>query len=129
MTTKTTSLCIALLVFGLVGPAAYAAERDRCASAANDKAVSALMQRIRREHLYTRWTTLQCLDFYIEACTSRRVDIAVRQQHDQTCGGDPDTSPVVDRFRVNKATGAIQWYDIDSDEYWPFSKGHSMGHR
>ncbi|MGH8820081.1 MAG: hypothetical protein ACREWJ_02165 [Rhodoferax sp.] len=118
-----------MLVFGLVGPAAYAGGPDRCASAADDKAVSALMQRIKREHLYTSWTTLQCLGFFIEGCTGRRVEIAIREQHDPKCGGDPDTSPVVDRFRVYKRTGTIQWYDVENDQYLPFSKVHSMGQR
>ncbi len=129
MATTTCGLLAAVLALGLACSASHAQGRDCCASAANDKAVSRLMQRVQREHLYTRWTTPQCLDFEIEDCTAHRVDIVIREQHDQKCGGDPDTSPVVDRFRVNKPTGTIQWYDVVNDDYLPFAKVHSVGQR
>lgn len=129
MARATSGLLATVLVLGLACSACHAQGPDQCASAANDKAVSVLMHRIQREHLYSSWTTLQCLDVEIEACTARRVDIVIREHHDQKCGGDPDTSPVVDRFRVSKPAGTIQWYDVVNDDYLPFAKVHTVGQR
>ena len=46
-------------------------------------------------------------------------DVVVREVHGAgDCGGDPETAPVRDRFRV-LASGDVERYDIASDAYVP----------
>ena len=49
-------------------------------------------------------------------------DIAIRERHTGRCGGDPHTSPVVDRFRVIRGSGRILWYDPVDGEYVAFDR-------
>jgi len=45
-------------------------------------------------------------------------EYAAREIHNERCGGDPQTSPVRDRYRVT-ATGKIFVYDAAEGEYHP----------
>ena len=92
-------------------------------------AIRRLRSRIESEHLYALWATMSCLSFLVEECDSKKADIAVREVHNEECGGDPAAAPVVDRFRVLKKSGRIQWYNLPNGEYVPFAKVHSVGHR
>jgi len=64
------------------------------------QAVDALRVKVRSERLYSSWAKEQCLSFYPEHCDSTLVEVAIRELHSEQCGGDPNTAPVVDRFRV-----------------------------
>jgi hypothetical protein len=48
-------------------------------------------------------------------------DIAVRERHGNGCPGDPQTSPVRDRFRVEHS-GAIRWYDPIEGDYVDYAE-------
>ena len=50
----------------------------------------------------------------------RAIDIEVREKHDQSCGGDPDTAPRVGALRV--LGGRVYQWDASSDQYLPWSK-------
>jgi len=51
-----------------------------------------------------------CLAFEVESD-----DIAVREIHGGECAGDPETSPIRERFRV--VAGGVERYDVESDSY------------
>jgi hypothetical protein len=55
-------------------------------------------------------------------CASFEIDgdvVVVREVHGAgNCAGDPETSPVRDRFRV-PASGGVERYDVESDSYVP----------
>ena len=66
-------------------------------------------------------TDLDCLAFYdeTEQPAGTKVDaweFAAREVHNERCGGDPDTAPVRDRYRV-MSTGAILVYDAAQADY------------
>jgi hypothetical protein len=44
--------------------------------------------------------------------------IAVREVHDDACGGDPGVEPVIARLRVHPA-GMLERYDVVDDEWHP----------
>ena len=71
------------------------------------------ISQIQKDKLYDSWTTLSCLSIFIEDKTEKYFDITIREKHDGKCPGDPLTAPIVDRFRVNRLTGRIEWYDWD----------------
>lgn len=58
-----------------------------------------------------------CLLFLIEESTPQRIEVAVHEQHGDGCPGDPATMPVLDRYRIDRASGAIERYDVAEDEY------------
>ena len=80
-----------------------------------DRATEVLRNRFAKDLPFSIRTS--CLSYVEEAATSRRVTVAVREKHDATCGGDPDVSPIIDRFRVTLATGHIEFYDALEDEW------------
>jgi len=56
----------------------------------------------------------------MEEKNDRYVFVAVRELHGKNCPGDPDTSPVVARFRLSLSTAKIAWYDIATGEWKPY---------
>jgi len=58
-----------------------------------------------------------CLAYEVEESTRTRFDIAVREIHDDRCGGDPDVMPVIERFRVTRRPAAIARYDVVNDRW------------
>jgi hypothetical protein len=94
-----------------------------------DAAVSRVMERVRAERLYAAWTTPECLHVFVDACATGSVDVSIHELHDARCGGDPDTSPRVDSFRVHERGTRIDWYNGVDDAWRPFEKIHTEGHR
>ena len=72
--------------------------------------------------VYRSWTAPECLSFMAEGEINRDFDIAIRERHSGKCGGDPRTSPVVDRFRVPRGSATILWYDPVHGEYVAFDR-------
>jgi hypothetical protein len=85
-----------------------------------DQAASILISRVKKDNLYSSWTTQSCLSFIHEGKTNDHFDIAVREKHGGKCPGDPDTFPIVDRFRINRSTKKIRWYDPIEDGWRPY---------
>lgn len=106
---------------GSAGPAAQ--EESRLL--AEKEAVDLLVGKVKGDALYDYWTTPDCLDFVIEETTDSHVDIAIRENHEGGCPGDPDTAPVVDRFRVVRATKEVLWYEFPEDEYVAYERGRA----
>lgn len=48
-------------------------------------------------------------------------DFAVRERHGDGCPGDPQTSPVRDRFRV-QADGTLLWYDVVNADFVDYAE-------
>jgi hypothetical protein len=72
--------------------------------------------------VYRHRAPAECLVFMAEGEIRDQFDIAIRERHTGKCGGDPHTSPVVDRFRVIRGSGRILWYDPVGGEYVPFDR-------
>jgi hypothetical protein len=45
----------------------------------------------------------------------------LHEKHNAKCGGDPETNPVVDRYRVRRASGEIELYDAVNDRWNPYA--------
>jgi hypothetical protein len=92
-------------------------------SEAEAKAIAVLDDRLHREALYGGMVARGCATHLASpAKQTGWVDVALHEEHNAQCGGDPQTFPVLDRFRVQVATGLILWYDSASDEYQPFEQ-------
>lgn len=83
-------------------------------------ALDVLVSQIRKDRLYDSWTSLACLFFMTEARTNAYFEFAVHEKHGGACPGDPVTAPVVDRFRVNRATNKIEWFEPAEGRLLPY---------
>jgi hypothetical protein len=75
------------------------------------------------------WSKPGCLDFFVDACTVKTVDVSLHEKHDARCGGDPGSGPRADSFRVWRRGSRIDGLDIADDTWRPFDSIHSEGHR
>ena len=83
-------------------------------------ATNRLMHRINQSQVYAPWLKLECISVYTETKTSKFYEFALHEKHGDSCDGDPNTYPVIDRFRVSRISNSILWYDLPNDEYLPF---------
>lgn len=73
-----------------------------------------LATRVEKDKLYS-WTTISCLSFLISEQAEKYFDIEIHEKHGGQCPGDPNTFPIIDRFRIQRVTGRIQWYNIEME--------------
>ena len=84
------------------------------------QALNILTAQIRKDKLYDSWApNLLCLLFFTEEETENYFDFGIREKHGGLCAGDPNTSPIVDRFRVYRLTKKIKWYAPEG-EFLPY---------
>ena len=76
-----------------------------------DAALTLLQRTINRDHVYARRISLDCITYGTEETTGAYFQFVLRENHNARCGGDPQTSPVVDRYRVYRASGKIEWLE------------------
>jgi len=72
--------------------------------------------------IYRRIFKPECVTLMAEGEINLHFDVAIREKHDEKCGGDPATASIVDRFRVLRGTSTVQWYDPVNGEYLPFER-------
>ena len=83
-------------------------------------ATNRLMHRINKSQVYAPWLKLECISVYTETKTSKFYEFALHEKHGDNCDGDPNSYPVIDRFRVSRISNSILWYDVVNDKYLPF---------
>lgn len=116
MKTGTFKICLIFLLFALL--VAIPANAKNLLDEEN--ALKALVSQIQKDKLYDSWTNLACLTFITEENTKRYFDFAIHEKHGGKCPGDPNTAPVVDRFRVNRLTPKIEWFEPTEGELKPY---------
>jgi hypothetical protein len=84
------------------------------------EAVKNLLSKINKTQVYGRWLKPGCSKIVIESKSTDFYDMVVYEKHSGNCEGDPNTSPVIDRFRVSRKTNSVLWYDITNAQYLPF---------
>ena len=93
--------------------AAPASSASASASPSSDEnAVIARVSAAIRKH---QLTTLKdaCLDYMVDDSDGATVDIDVHEKHDAICGGDPDTSPRLFSFKLDRASGQLTTDALD----------------
>jgi hypothetical protein len=94
-----------------------------------DAALNLLLRTLKRDHVYDHRISLDCLTFDTEETTNAYFQFVLRENHTAKCGGDPDTSPVVDRYRVYRASGKLEWYEAVSDSWQRYNPARTRGQR
>ena len=88
-----------------------------------DGALKLLLRTLQHDQVYAKRISLDCVTFDTEETTEAYFQFVLRENHTPKCGGDPDTSPVVDRWRVYRASGKIELYDAVEDSWQAYKPG------
>jgi hypothetical protein len=100
-----------------IAPLATARAGEKKHSLSEDAALNLLLHTIQRDHVYDKRISLDCVTFDNEDTTRLYFQFAVRENHTAKCGGDPDLSPVLDRYRVYRSSQKIEIYDPAGDAW------------
>ncbi|MFO3704491.1 hypothetical protein ACI6Q5_05775 [Xanthomonas codiaei] len=87
---------------------------------AEARALHVLEAQLQRDHAYPD----NCISILTEAGDAPAAgtfEFAVHERHGNGCPGDPQTSPVRDRFRV-QADGTVQWYDVVNADFVDYAE-------
>ena len=82
-----------------------------------DAALELLLHKLEHDHVYAKRISLDCVTFDTEETAKEYFQFVLKENHTEKCGGDPDVSPVVDRYRVYRASGKIEWYNAPNDNW------------
>jgi hypothetical protein len=101
-TWKIWALCLVLVSSVVAKPG------PRSDSLDEDAALALLERTLKHDGVYTHRISLDCVSYSTEETTDAYFQFVLRENHNAKCGGDPETSPVVDRYRVYWRSGKIK---------------------
>lgn len=81
------------------------------------KYLQPLAEAINQSDPSTTWLRSPCFVFTGWDKESEYYQIEVREWHGQDCEGDPNTSPLMKMFQINKSTSKITGYDVMDDKW------------
>src|SRR5262245_19104485 len=111
---------ITAAVIGAVLISAAVAESAPSQSLNEDAALELLQRTIKRDHVYEKRIPLDCIAYGTEETTNSYFEFVLREIHNAKCGGDPETSPAIDRYRVYRRSGKIQQWEAADDKWLPY---------
>jgi hypothetical protein len=96
------------------------AEGARSCPLDEDAALALLRRTLKRDHVYEKRISLDCIAYGIEETTNAYFEFVLREIHNAKCSGDPETSPAIDRYRVDRRSGRIQQWEAAEDKWQPY---------
>jgi hypothetical protein len=90
-----------------------------------DAALQLLRRTLKRDGVYEKRISLDCVEYDTEETTKSYFEFALREIHNAKCGGDPDTSHVLDRYRVYRRSGKIEQYEVAQDNWHAYKSGQT----
>src|SRR6266550_2103519 len=82
-----------------------------------DAALNLLDRTLTRDRVYEKRISLDCIAYGTEETTNAYFEFVLREIHNAKCGGDPEVSPIVDRYRVYRRSGKIERYQPIDDSW------------
>jgi hypothetical protein len=86
-----------------------------------DGALALLERTLKHDGVYAHRISLDCVSYGTEETTHAYFQFALRENHNAKCGGDTETNPVVDRYRVYRRSGKIEWLERIEDNWRPYN--------
>jgi hypothetical protein len=83
-------------------------------------ALDLLERTLKRERVYEKRISLDCIAYGTEETTKAYFEFVLREIHNAKCGGAPETSPAIDRYRVYRHSGKIQQWAAAEDKWQPY---------
>ena len=114
------SLLITAAVIAVVLVSVAIAEGARSRPLDEDAGLALLDRTLKHDRVYAKRISLDCISYITEETTGTYFQFVLREIHNAKCGGDPETSHVVDRYRVYRRSGKIEWLDRIEDKWQPY---------
>jgi hypothetical protein len=95
----------------LIGLPVIAGAGPRSHPMDEDAALALLVRTVKHDGVYAKRISLDCVSYETEETTGGYFEFALREIHNAKCRGDPETSHVVDRYRVYRRSGKIEWWE------------------
>jgi hypothetical protein len=108
----------AVIAVVLVSAAIAQAARSRPLD--EDAALALLDRTLKRDHVYEKRISLDCVSYITEETTNAYFEFVLREIHNAKCGGAPEVSPAIDRYRVYRRSGKIEQYKATDDKWQPY---------
>ncbi len=86
-----------------------------------DGALALLERTLKHDSVYAHRISLDCVTYGTEEITDTYFQFVLREIHNANCGGDPEMNPVVDRYRVHRRSGKIEWLERIEDSWRPYN--------
>ena len=112
-------LITAAVIGGVLASAAIA-EAARSRPLDEDAALALLDRTLKRDHVYDKRISLDCISYGTEEKTNAYFEFVLREIHNAKCGGAPEVSPAIDRYRVYRRSGKIKQYEATDDKWQPY---------
>jgi hypothetical protein len=90
---------------------------SRSHSLNEDAALDLLQRTLKRDHVYERRISLDCIAYGTEQTTDACFGFVLREIHNAKCGGDPEVAPVIDRYRAYRRSGRIARWNPAEDKW------------
>ena len=90
---------------------------SRAHSLNEDAALELLQRTLKRDGVYEKRISMDCITYGTEETTDAYFQFVVREIHNTKCGGDPETSPAIDRYRVYRRSSKIQHWEAAKDKW------------
>jgi hypothetical protein len=113
-------IVIAAVAVGLVSTV-VAQSSPRSRPLDEDAALALLERTLKRDRVYANRISLDCVTYSTEETTDAYFQFVLREIHNAKCGGDPETSPAIDRYRVYQRSGKIEWLERIEDNWRPYN--------
>jgi len=117
---KIESRVITAAVIAVVLVSAAVAEGARPRPLDEDTALALLEHTLKHDRVYDKRISWDCISFGTEETTDAYFDFVVREIHNAKCGGAPETSPVIDRYRVYRRFSKIEQWQATDDTWQPY---------
>jgi hypothetical protein len=96
------------------------AEGARSRPLDEDAALALLERTFKHDHVYEKRISLDCIAYGTEETTNAYFEFVLREVHNGKCGGDPETSPAIDRYRVYRHSGKIRQWEAAGGKWQPY---------
>lgn len=80
-------------------------------------AATRAIRTLKHDRVYANRISLDCVSYGTEETTNAYFEFVLREIHNAKCGGDPETSHVLDRYRVYRRSGKIELYQLTDDSW------------
>lgn len=90
-----------------------------------DAALELLERTLKRNHVYEKRISLDCISYGTEETTNAYFEFVLREIHNAKCGGPPEWNPVIDRYRVYRHSSKITQWEAAEDKWHPYKPGQN----
>jgi hypothetical protein len=108
-------ITVVVIALALVSSAVADAAPSRTMD--EDAALALLDRTLKHDRVYANRISLDCVSYGTEETTNAYFEFVLREIHNAKCGGDPETSHVLDRYRVYRRSGKIERYQPIDDSW------------